>query len=91
MGNQSCRIPHFNAVSEAYPLGILFIDFETRRRFRVNGIGTEMSTSSLRLRVVEALPKCPKYIHRHVMAPLPATPSSMDITHGNGLTDDLTA
>ena len=46
------------------PLGLLFIDFATRRRLRVNGQVSDRAGNELRLSVAEAFPNCPKYIQR---------------------------
>lgn len=45
-------------------LGLLAIDLGTRRRLRINLRTTEVSEHSIRGRVREAYPNCPKYIQR---------------------------
>ncbi len=55
-------------------VGILFIDFEARKRLRFNGVATQMENDPLlaefpgaqfiwRVRVRELFPNCPRYIH----------------------------
>jgi predicted pyridoxine 5'-phosphate oxidase superfamily flavin-nucleotide-binding protein len=46
------------------PIGLLFIDPSTRRRYRVNGIVTEADDRRIGVQVVDAYPNCPKYIQR---------------------------
>ncbi|WP_299870115.1 pyridoxamine 5'-phosphate oxidase family protein [uncultured Roseobacter sp.] len=43
-------------------IGLLFIDFATRKRLRVNGHIAAMSGQELTLSVDQAYPNCPKYI-----------------------------
>ncbi len=56
-------------------VGILFIDFTSPKRLRVNGIGTIMDDDPLlreyaeaqfvvRVRATHVLPNCPRYVHR---------------------------
>jgi len=57
---------------EADPrLGLLLLEPVSRRRLRVNGEVERRDDPSLRLRVIEAYPNCPKYIARRHPAPLP--------------------
>lgn len=72
-------------------LGVLFIEFATRRRLRVNGQISELSQSGLRLSVAEAFPNCPKYIQRREANQQPAIPDSADITQGCALNDEAAA
>jgi hypothetical protein len=46
------------------PLGMLVIDFDTRRRLRVNGTIARLDTLGLDIRVQEAFGNCIKYIQR---------------------------
>lgn len=50
------------------PFGFLVMDFATRRRFRINGVVTQVQHEPyiLRLSVQEAFPNCPKYIFRRM-------------------------
>lgn len=50
-----------------HPVGGIFIDLETRRRYRVNGTLSEISPEVLELRVREAFGNCPKYITRRMI------------------------
>jgi predicted pyridoxine 5'-phosphate oxidase superfamily flavin-nucleotide-binding protein len=45
-------------------VGLLAIDLERRRRFRVNGRVERADQSAILIRVREAYPNCPKYIRR---------------------------
>ncbi|OBA59549.1 pyridoxamine 5'-phosphate oxidase [Mycobacterium sp. 1100029.7] len=46
-------------------VGLIAIDFATRRRMRINGTLAESDTAGLRIRVDQAYGNCPQYIHRH--------------------------
>lgn len=55
----------FWANIEARPaVGMLFIDLDTRRRYRINGSVTRNDESGLEIAVQQAYPNCPKYIQR---------------------------
>ncbi|MBK9165868.1 MAG: pyridoxamine 5'-phosphate oxidase family protein [Bryobacterales bacterium] len=60
----SGSIPPLDGVRAGDHLGVLFVEFATRRRLRVNGKAAEVSRSRLRIDVAEAFPNCPKYIQR---------------------------
>ncbi len=49
-------------------IGILAIDFATRRRIRVNGSG-RVDGSSIVVRTIEVYSNCPQYIHAHDLSP----------------------
>jgi uncharacterized protein len=60
-------------------VGLLFVDFDARRRLRLNGTATASSDDELlgtyagaravvRVRVTQVFPNCPRYIHRLVHA-----------------------
>ena len=44
------------------PVGMIAIDFGTRRRIRINGLLTEVGDDGLRIAVDQAYGNCPKYI-----------------------------
>lgn len=69
------------------PVGLLVIDFATRRRVRLNGILTAADQSTLRMEVEQAYGNCPQYIQRRTLVPWPASsgaPGTM--RHGDALT-----
>jgi predicted pyridoxine 5'-phosphate oxidase superfamily flavin-nucleotide-binding protein len=45
------------------PVGMLAIEFSTRRRVRVNGVLTDVDDTGMLLSVDQAYGNCPKYIH----------------------------
>jgi predicted pyridoxine 5'-phosphate oxidase superfamily flavin-nucleotide-binding protein len=49
------------------PIGILFLEVATRRRYRVNGTVIGADQRRILLRVAEAYPNCPKYIQRRAL------------------------
>ena len=51
-------------VPEGQPVGLLVIDFETRRRMRVNGTLEAHEAGGLRIAVEQAFGNCPQYIQR---------------------------
>ena len=46
------------------PVGLIVIEFATRRRFRINGVLSRTSGNGLRIDVEQAYGNCPRYIHR---------------------------
>jgi predicted pyridoxine 5'-phosphate oxidase superfamily flavin-nucleotide-binding protein len=57
-------------------VGMLLIEFETRRRLRINGRAAWARPGLLRLTVEEAYPNCPQYIRRrHPRTAAPGTES----------------
>lgn len=64
-----------NVLENAH-VGILFIDFESRTRLRLNGVATQSDDDPLladypgaqfiwRVRVTHVFPNCPRYIHQY--------------------------
>jgi uncharacterized protein len=57
-----------NRLAEGQPVGLLAIEFATRRRVRVNGTLTCAGSSELQIVVDQAFGNCPKYIQqRHLV------------------------
>lgn len=54
------------------PVGVVAIDFATRRRMRINGTLNAADPHSLRIDVEQAYGNCPQYIHRRQLRPAPA-------------------
>ncbi len=50
-------------------IGMLVIEFASRRRLRINGTISQTASKQLRLNVLEAYPNCPKYIQRRHLSP----------------------
>lgn len=80
-------IPPLGGLRAGDHLGVLFMDFATRRRLRVNGKAAEASRTLVRVDVAEAFPNCPKYIQRREPAPAASAPSqgAADVRRGQGL------
>ena len=49
------------------PIGILFLEVATRRRYRINGTVIGTDEGRILVRVAEAYPNCPKYIQRRAL------------------------
>jgi uncharacterized protein len=49
------------------PAGSIFIDLQTRRRYRINGTLSHPDSDTIELRVREAYGNCPKYITRRTI------------------------
>lgn len=47
-------------------IGSLFIELDTRRRFRING-SCSVNNSQIKVKIKEAYPNCPKYIQRRII------------------------
>ena len=56
--------PFWTNIEHNSQVGMLIIEFGTRRRLRVNGRITRTAEERLRLDVAESYPNCPKYIQR---------------------------
>ena len=74
-------------VQAGAPLAMLVIDFETRRRLRINGTVSRMDAGGLELRVREALGNCMKYIQRRRRADGPAAARVERVEHGLAFDD----
>lgn len=61
------------------PLGLLAIDFATRRRMRVNGRLTVVGPDSLGVVVDEAYGNCPQFIQQRHLELVPAPPSDAPV------------
>jgi predicted pyridoxine 5'-phosphate oxidase superfamily flavin-nucleotide-binding protein len=64
------------------PVGFLFLEVATRRRYRVNGTVIGANEGRILLRVAEAYPNCPKYIQRRALRLTPDRTASTDIRQG---------
>ncbi len=58
-----------HALGADQPVGMLVIDFATRRRVRVNGTLTDTGAEELLITVDQAFGNCPKYIQQRQLAP----------------------
>jgi len=67
------------------PLGLLVIDFETRRRLRGNGTASRVDTTGLDLRAREACGNCIKYIQRRQRTDGLPGGATTRVTHGRAL------
>ncbi|HYB35372.1 MAG TPA: pyridoxamine 5'-phosphate oxidase family protein [Mycobacterium sp.] len=53
-----------HALPDVQPVGVIVIDFTTRRRVRINGILTDASSGGLMVDVAQAYGNCPQYIQQ---------------------------
>lgn len=53
--------------ADGAPIGVLFLEVATRRRYRINGTVIGGHKGQILLRVAEAYPNCPKYIQRRAL------------------------
>ncbi|WP_405911536.1 pyridoxamine 5'-phosphate oxidase family protein [Streptomyces sp. NBC_00963] len=69
------------------PVGLITVEFATRRRLRVNGTLSRTDSDGLRIVVEQAYGNCPQYIQSRRLhtAPAPA-PSAGPVRHGSALT-----
>lgn len=56
--------PFWKNIKNHPKIGMLLIELATRRRLRVNGLVIRRSDTTLKLKVLEAYPNCPRYIQR---------------------------
>ncbi|QDE37748.1 pyridoxamine 5'-phosphate oxidase [Luteibacter pinisoli] len=64
--------PLWGNIQANKPLGILFIELGSRRRYRVNGLVSRLDDERIWISVREAFPNCPKYIQRRHLRSLDA-------------------
>lgn len=67
--------PANEALSPNREIGILGIDFSTRRRNRVNGHIVARDSSGIRIAVGQSFGNCPQYIQMRVLAPHESDPA----------------
>jgi predicted pyridoxine 5'-phosphate oxidase superfamily flavin-nucleotide-binding protein len=65
--------PMASMVKESANVGLLGIEFPTRRRNRANGVIENVAPGGLRVRVEQAFGNCPQYIAAHDLEFRPAT------------------
>lgn len=69
------------------PVGLIVIEFATRRRFRINGVLSRTSGDGLRIDVEQAYGNCPQYIQSRQLQPAPAALRDVGpARHGGTLT-----
>ncbi|WP_123026697.1 pyridoxamine 5'-phosphate oxidase family protein [Mycolicibacterium stellerae] len=76
---------------EGQPVGIVLIDFASKRRVRINGTLAATDGGGLAVDVVQAYGNCPQYIHpRRISAESDATATASDIEQSSSLgADDI--
>lgn len=69
------------------PVGLIVVEFATRRRLRINGTLAHADGDGLRVEVEQAYGNCPQYIQRRDLQPAPRTArESAPVRHGTALT-----
>ncbi|MGX9790147.1 pyridoxamine 5'-phosphate oxidase family protein [Mycobacterium sp. MMS18-G62] len=66
-------------LAEGQAVGLLAIEFATRRRVRVNGILTGAGTDRLQISVDQAFGNCPKYIQQRHLEHIDRAPLGADV------------
>lgn len=83
--------PVWDALRAGVPVGLLFIDLGTRRRYRVNGVLQEIDEAGFEVAVREAFPNCPKYIQRRQLRALDEAPRRAQSASGTVLAGSVAA
>lgn len=73
-GGWSATDPLIENIAQNNDLGMLVIDFATRRRMRVNGNGEFLGDEIIRVHIEQAFSNCPRYIQAR--APVSVLPAS---------------
>jgi hypothetical protein len=73
------------------PLGMLLINFDTRRRLRVNGTISRLDPEALELTVAEAWGNCIKYIQRRQLSETAPRDAITRVESGHALDDERRA
>jgi predicted pyridoxine 5'-phosphate oxidase superfamily flavin-nucleotide-binding protein len=71
------------------PVGLIVVEFATRRRLRINGTLSGAGSDGLRVEVEQAYGNCPQYIQRRQLHPAPSLPSGAEpVRYGSTLAPD---
>jgi predicted pyridoxine 5'-phosphate oxidase superfamily flavin-nucleotide-binding protein len=90
-GYRDMEDPLWGALRAGVPLGLLFIDLGSRRRYRVNGVLREIDEGGFEVAVREAFPNCPKYIQRRQLRALDEAPRCAQSASGTVLAGSVAA
>ncbi|WP_448103115.1 hypothetical protein [Luteibacter jiangsuensis] len=90
-GYRDMEDPLWGALRAGVPLGLLFIDLGSRRRYRVNGVLREIDEGGFEVEVREAFPNCPKYIQRRQLRALDEAPRCAQSASGTVLAGSVAA
>ncbi|MEU3256157.1 pyridoxamine 5'-phosphate oxidase family protein [Streptomyces sp. NPDC006997] len=72
---------------EHQPVGLIVVEFATRRRLRINGTLSHTTGGSLRIDVAQAYGNCPQYIQNRHLRPAPVRASGAEpVRRGHTLT-----
>lgn len=79
-------------LAEGLAVGLLFIEYETRRRLRVSGTVLARDTGGIAITVAQAFPNCPKYIRQAWLdEPVPVAEPELARSGTGALPGDLGA
>jgi predicted pyridoxine 5'-phosphate oxidase superfamily flavin-nucleotide-binding protein len=74
-----------HAVRPGQAVGLLVIEFATRRRVRINGILVAADDDGLRIEVDQAYGNCPQYIQQRVLTAASVTDANPEVRRGDHL------
>ncbi len=83
--------PLASALCEQQEVGVLGIEFETRRRNRASAIIEFASREKLRLKIKQSFGNCPRYIQRRRHVPVELPPLGIESRDFDGFDDSLAA
>ncbi|WP_331760087.1 pyridoxamine 5'-phosphate oxidase family protein (plasmid) [Streptomyces sp. NBC_01471] len=70
------------------PVGLIVVEFATRRRLRINGTLPHAGNDGLQVEVDQAYGNCPQYIQNRHLHPVPAPLGEEPVRHGSTLAQD---
>lgn len=70
------------------PVGLVVVEFATRRRVRINGFLARVGVDQLVVEVEQAYGNCPQYIHQRRVVPDGPGGSGLDSRHGTVLREE---
>jgi uncharacterized protein len=70
------------------PVGLVVVEFATRRRVRINGFLARVGVDQLVVEVEQAYGNCPQYIHQRRVVPDAPGGSGYDSRHGTVLSEE---
>lgn len=73
---------------EYQPVGLIVVEFATRRRLRINGTLSDAGSDGLHIEVEQAYGNCPQYIQNRHLHPAPVPLGEEPVRHGSTLAQD---
>ena len=90
-GKRDPTDPLWDNIAANTALGMLFIELQSRRRYRINGRVQHVDEQGIQVAVREAYPNCPKYIQRRQLRAMDSDTVPALLGEGRALDDAVRA